>query len=85
MKVIGKNIAVIEIKEEIKSESGLFLSDEDKKDLRYKKGQIVMPGTDVPNIETKDLIYFDSRQAYTLMINGEHLTIIQERDVVVVL
>ena len=37
MKPIGKNLIIIEIEEEIKTDSGLLLSAEDTKDLRYKK------------------------------------------------
>ena len=46
---------------------------------------VVKPGTDVSIINEGDRIYFDKRQSYTMMINGEQYTVIQERDVVVVL
>ena len=47
MKPIGKYIVIKTIKEELKTESGLLLSAQDVSDFRYRKGQVVKPGTDV--------------------------------------
>ena len=86
MKAIGKNIIINKIDEEIKTDSGLLLSNEDVKDFRYQKGTIVLPGSEVSDfIAEGDTVYYDTRQSYTLVLNGESVTIIQERDVVVVL
>ena len=85
MKAIGKNIAIQKIEEEIKTESGLLLSNEDVKDFRYQKGKIILVGTEVDKLKKDDIIYYDTRQSYTLLIKGNQVTIIQERDVVVVL
>ena len=85
MKAIGKNIAIEKIEEEIKTESGLLLSNEDIKDFRYQKGKIILVGSDVDKLKKDDIIYYDTRQSYTLLIKGNQVTIIQERDVVVVL
>tara|TARA_R110002020_G_scaffold111976_5_gene258150 strand:+ start:298 stop:555 length:258 start_codon:yes stop_codon:yes gene_type:complete len=85
MKAIGKNIAIEKIEEEIKTESGLLLSNEDVKDFRYQKGKIILVGTEVDKLKKDDIIYYDTRQSYTLLIKGNQVTIIQERDVVVVL
>lgn len=85
MKPIGKYILIKTIEEEIKHSSGLILSAEDANQLRYKKGVIVKPGTEVETIKANDEIYYDSRAGYTMVINGETYTIIVERDVVVVL
>ena len=86
MKAIGKNIVIQKVDEEITTDSGLLLSNEDVKEFRYQKGEIMISGDDVSiHIRKGDTIYYDSRQSYTLVINGDHQTIIQERDVVVVL
>ncbi len=85
MKAIGTNLIIHKIDEEITTDSGLLLSNEDAKDMRYHKGKVVLPGSDVTVIKEGDVIYYDSRQAYTLVIDGESCTIIQQRDVVVVL
>lgn len=84
MRAIGKNIIIKKIEGEVKTSSGLLLSAEDASDFRYQKGEIVLPGTDVAHIKKGDIVYYDSRQAYTLVIKEETVTIIQEHAIVVV-
>lgn len=85
MKAIGKNIVIKNIDEEIKTASGLVLSGEDTNQLRYKRGKVVTPGTEVLSIASGDEVYYDKAQSYTMIIHDEQYTIIQERDVVMVL
>ena len=84
MQPIGKYIAVKPIDEEIKTKSGLLLSAKDAGEFRYKKGKVIKPGSDVSVINSNDLIYYDKNAGHTMLIENESLTIIQERDVVVV-
>jgi co-chaperonin GroES (HSP10) len=85
MKAIGKNIVIRQIDEEVRTSSGIVLSGEDTNQLRYKRGKVVTPGTEVLSISEGDEIYYDKAQSYTMIINDEQFTIIQERDVVLVL
>lgn len=85
MKPIGKYIVVQNIDEEIKTNSGLLLSGEDTNQLRYKRGIVVESGTDVNTIDSGDEIYYDKSTSFTMVIHNIQYTIIQERDVVVVL
>lgn len=85
MKAIGKNIVIKTVDEEIKTASGLLLSGEDSNQMRYKKAVVVTQGTDVAAIKTGNEIYYDKSNSFTMVINDEQYTIIQERDVVVVL
>jgi co-chaperonin GroES (HSP10) len=85
MKAIGKNIVIRNVDEEIKTASGLVLSGEDTNQLRYKRGKVITPGTEVKSISEGDEIYYDRAQSYTMIIHDEQFTIIQERDVVLVL
>jgi co-chaperonin GroES (HSP10) len=85
MKAIGKNIVIKHIDEEVKTASGLILSGEDTNQLRYKRGVVITPGTDVSSIKEGDEIYYDKNNTYTMIIHDEQYTIIQERDVVLVL
>lgn len=85
MKPIGKYILIKEIKEEVKTESGLLLSAEDTSNIRYKKGKVIAPGTDVNVIDSDNIIFYDSRAGYTMIIEEEQFTVISEKDVVVVL
>ena len=85
MKAIGKNIVIKNVDEEVKTASGLVLSGEDTNQLRYKRGIVVSPGTDVSAIQEGDEIYYDKNNSYTMIIHDEQYSIIQEREVVLVL
>ena len=84
MKPIGKYIVIKTIKEELKTESGLLLSNEDANNFRYKKAQVIKPGTDVSVINIDDFIYYDGAAGHQMLIEDNPYTIITERDVVVV-
>ena len=85
MKPIGKYIIIKTITEEVKTSSGLLLSQSDVDDFRYRKGSVIKTGTDVTVINALDLIYYDKNAGHTMMIDDNTYTIIQERDVVIVL
>lgn len=85
MKPIGKNIVIKTVEETVKTSSGLLLSGEDVDQLRYKRGLIIKPGTEVMHLKEGEEIYYDKRQGFTMLINDEVYTIIQERDVVLAL
>jgi co-chaperonin GroES (HSP10) len=85
MKPVGKYIVIKTLDEEIRTNSGLLLSASDVDEFRYKKGKVVKPGTDVTVIGENELIYYDKNAGWTMIIDEEPYTIIQERDVVVVL
>ena len=85
MKPVGKYIVIKTIEEEIQTKAGRLLSSEDANQLRYKKGVVIKPGSDVGVIKEGDLIYYDKRAGFSMLIKDEVFTVIQERDVVVVL
>jgi co-chaperonin GroES (HSP10) len=85
MKAIGKNIIIKNIDEEIRTKSGLLLSGEDANQMRYKRALVITPGTEVNAINEGDEIYYDKAHGFTMMINDDQYTIIQEREVLVVL
>lgn len=85
MKPINKYIIVEKIKEEFKTESGLLLSAEDEKSIRYQKGVVIKSGTLVDSIKENDKIYFDKHAGHTVLIDDKPYTVILEKDVVVVL
>ena len=84
MKPIGKYLVVKDIQENVKTESGLILSGEDTNQLRYKRGEVIASGTDVVVIQKGDELYYDKAHSFTMLIDNMQYTIIQERDVVVV-
>ena len=85
MKPINKYIVIKEVKEEMETSSGLLLSNEDASKMRYKRGVVIAPGTEVSVISKDDEIYYDKGSGYTMLIDNEPYTIILERDVVIVL
>lgn len=85
MKPIGKNIIVKDITEEIKTDSGLVLSGKDIDAMRYRKAVVIESGTEVNFIKKDDVIYYDKSHGFTMLIEDKPHTIVQERDVVVVL
>jgi co-chaperonin GroES (HSP10) len=84
MQPIGKYIAVKDDNSDIKTESGIILSGEDASQLRYKRGIVIKPGTEVANIKEGDVIYYDKANSFTMLVNEEQVTITREVDVVVV-
>lgn len=84
MKAIGKYILIKIANEEERTESGLLLSGKDSSSFRYARGVVVEPGTLVEAIKKDDTIYYDKSASFTMLINEQQYTIIQERDVVVV-
>jgi co-chaperonin GroES (HSP10) len=84
MKPIGKNIIVKTIDEEVKTDSGLLLSGKDVEAMRYRKAVVIESGTEVAHIKKDDVIYYDKSHGFTMLIEDKPHTLIQERDVVVV-
>ena len=84
MKPIGKYIIINIINENVKTDSGLILSDDEVTTFRYKKAEVVKVGTDVSVISDDDVIYYDRNSGHSMIINGETYSVITERDVVVV-
>tara|TARA_R110000787_G_scaffold89177_6_gene188832 strand:- start:832 stop:1089 length:258 start_codon:yes stop_codon:yes gene_type:complete len=85
MRPINKYIIVKQIKEELKTSSGLLLSADDANQFRYKKAEIIKKGENVNNMNAKDIIYYDKAAGHEILLKDEPHTIILERDVVVVL
>lgn len=82
---IGKYIVISNIEEEIKTDGGLLLSAQDTSEFRYKKAKVIEVGTDVSVIKSGDIVHYDKSHSFTMVIQNHHYTIIQERDVVIVL
>ena len=78
MKAVGKYIVVTEIEEQQKTESGILLTSEDSNQLRYKKGLILLPGTEVSVVNEGDIIYYDKAAGHKMMLHEDMVSIIQE-------
>lgn len=85
MKAINKYLIVRRSNEESVSKSGLIMSRAEESEMRYQKGVVLTPGTLVDHIKEGDNVYFDKVHAFDLKLDGETVTIVQEKDIVVVL
>jgi co-chaperonin GroES (HSP10) len=83
MKAIGTNVVVRKTLEEVKSKTGLILSEVNEKDIRYKLAEVVSAGEDVKDLSSGDSVYYDSAAGSDIRINGEKLTVVNERNIVV--
>ena len=84
MIAINKYIIAENIKEEMKTSSGLLLSEHDAEQFRYCKAKVITPGTEVSSIKSGDIIYYDKRAGYQMVLEGMTCSILRENDVVVV-
>jgi co-chaperonin GroES (HSP10) len=85
VKPLGHHILVKTIDEEVKTESGLLMSAEDIKKLRYKAAKVVKPGTEVSVVKEGDSINYDKHAGYTMYIGGESFTMIKQGDISIVI
>jgi co-chaperonin GroES (HSP10) len=85
MKVLNKFLIVERVADKTENKSGLIMTMEDKRELRYNKAVVVSVGSMVSGITDTDEIYFDKAAGHDVLIGDTRLTVIQEKDVVCVL
>ncbi len=86
MKAIGKYIVIKPIKEvDTKTKGGLILAESQREDIRYRRAEVVNPGTDVKVIKKGDEVYYDKAAGFKIEIKKEQYKVIKEFDVVVIL
>lgn len=85
MKAVGKFIIVTEVRESYKSQGGLLLTSEDNIGMRYREGTVTSVGSLVNGIKKDDVIYYNKVMSHEARIKGELYTVLQEKDVAVVL
>lgn len=84
MNTLNNYIVVKKISEEIKSKSGLTISDSDMTDMRYYKGVVMLDNEDYDKVKKGDTLYYDKAQGNPFRLNGESCTIIRTVDIVMV-
>jgi len=86
MKAIGKYIVIKPIKEQDKkTKGGLILAESQREDIRYRKAEVIEPGTDVSVLDKGDKIYYDRAAGFDVEIQKNIYKVIQEHDVVIML
>lgn len=84
MKVIGNHVIIKKIEESITTSSGILLSSEDKKDVRYLRGKVIGSGDLVKGLKPGDVIHYDTRNSFTVIVHDDPLTVINQGSVVLV-
>ena len=85
MKVLNKFIIIEKIADSKERSSGLIMTVEDTRELRYNKAKVLSVGSMVSGITEANEIYFDKAAGHDVFIDDKRLTVIQEKDVVCVL
>tara|TARA_R100000084_G_scaffold27339_1_gene9946 strand:- start:4 stop:264 length:261 start_codon:yes stop_codon:yes gene_type:complete len=86
MKAVGKYIVIDPVKEDnVKTQGGLILGEQQREDIRYRRAKVVEPGSDVDVLKTGDEIYYDRSSGFNIELNNKEYKVIKEFDVVVIL
>ena len=85
MKVLNRFILIERVFEQRESKSGLILSGDDSKDMRYHKATVIETGVNIDGISSGDVILFDQVSGHDVLIGDQRMSVIQEKDVVCVL
>lgn len=83
MRALGTFVVLRKEKEEVKNSSGLIMTEYTDKDIRYKLAEVVSAGEDVDGLDPGDMVYFDSAAGSEIRIEGEKLTVVPDRQIVV--
>lgn len=82
MKVVLNNILVKEIKEDIKSSTGIILGD--GSDVKFHRGIIEAVGENIEKVKKGDIIYFDRHRIYPINYQGIEYLVMNYENVVLV-
>ena len=86
MKAVGKYIVIDPVKEDnVKTQGGLILGEQQREDIRYRRAKVVEPGSDVDVLKIGDEIYYDRSSGFNIELNNKEYKVIKEFDVVVIL
>ena len=84
MKAINYFIVIRKIKEAPKKVGGLELTEDQNKDVRYLKAEVVSVGDKIEGIKTGDVIRYDKHAGHGIEWNDELYHVISLGDIVIV-
>jgi co-chaperonin GroES (HSP10) len=84
MRAIGRHILARSIKEREESKSGLLLTEDDNRMLRYVKAEVISVGDEISKILPNDIVYYDKAHGHLVNVNGEQLLVVRYENVVMV-
>jgi co-chaperonin GroES (HSP10) len=83
-KAVGKYVLIEPIKEELKNSVGMIVSANDDFQIRYRKAKAVSVGPLVDCVSEGQIIYFDRSGSHEVLVNGQLLAVVAERDIALV-
>tara|TARA_E500000081_G_scaffold17290_1_gene21025 strand:+ start:1736 stop:2008 length:273 start_codon:yes stop_codon:yes gene_type:complete len=84
-KAIGSFVVLEKQKEEVKNSMGLIMTEANEMNLRYKLAKVKSVGDGVSDINSGDNVFYDSAASSDIRINGEKLTVVHDKNIVVIL
>ena len=84
MKVLSRFIVAKKVNEKKTASSGLILTGNDSNDMRYQKAEVIQCGDLVSSVKAGQIILFDKMSCHDIIIETERLSVLQEKDVVLV-
>ena len=84
MKAINHYVVVEKIKEEIKTSSGLILTEDTDVDNRYSKGKVISAGNLAEVVKEGDVVFYDKHAGHGITWKTELFQVIRVSDIVLV-
>jgi len=86
MKAVGRNLIIQKIEEvTTQTEGGLYLSKNDRSDIRYIEANVISIGDEVEGLKKDNKIFYDRHAGHQIEIDNKIYHVIKAQDVVVVL
>lgn len=83
-KAVGKFLIIEPVKEELKNSLGMQISLSDDNQIRYRRAKAISVGNLIDTVKEGQMVYFDRNGAHQVMLNDQTLSVVVERDIVLV-
>ena len=84
MKAVNDFVVIDKIKATEKKQSGLIMTEETDKDLRYYKAKVVSYGNLVEFLKEEDIVWYDKHAGHGIEYQDKFYFVIKARDIVLV-
>ena len=84
MKAVNNFVIIDKIKQEEKNTSGLIMTEDTNKDVRYLKGKVISVGGLVEGIREQDTVWYDKHAGHGIEFKDKFYFVIKASDIVLV-
>lgn len=84
MKAVNNFVIIDKIKQEEKNTSGLIMTEDTNKDVRYLKGKVISVGGLVEGISEQDTVWYDKHAGHGIEFKDKFYFVIKASDIVLV-